>query len=81
MKLSPQNSFTCVQNQTLLSNYRQSDQNDIHYQAVSKQYTKKQKTHCSKYIVLERYLWTAILFRLTRDTLPYHQKVQGEVHF
>ena len=54
--------FTCVQNQTLLSNHRQSDQHDIHYQAVSKQYTKKQKTHSSKHIVLERYLWTAILF-------------------
>ena len=40
MKLSPQNRFTCAQNQTLLSNHKQSDQNDIHYQAVSKQYTK-----------------------------------------
>ncbi len=41
MKHSPQNSFTCVQNQTLLSNHKQCNQNDIHYQAVSKQYTKK----------------------------------------
>ena len=49
MKLSPQNRFTCAQNQTLLSNQKQSDQNDIHYQAVSKQYTKKYKTRCSKH--------------------------------
>ena len=41
MKLSPQNRFTCAQNQTLLSNHKQSYQNDMHYQAVSKKYTKK----------------------------------------
>ncbi len=41
MKHSPQNSFTCVQHQTLLSNHKQSNQNDIHDQAVSKQYTDK----------------------------------------
>uniref|UniRef100_A0A8C7GDK0 Membrane-associated guanylate kinase, WW and PDZ domain-containing protein 2 n=1 Tax=Oncorhynchus kisutch TaxID=8019 RepID=A0A8C7GDK0_ONCKI len=41
MKYSPQNSFTCVQNQTLLSNHKQSDQNDIHSKAVSKRYTEK----------------------------------------
>ena len=57
MKLSPQNRFTCAQNQTLLSNQKQSDQNDIHYQAVSKQYTKKYKTRCSNIVLREKYIF------------------------